>query len=100
MILFKRGILIFISILAVAFNNLTIQAQEDDEFKDVKIETVKVTDGIYMLKGEGGNIAVSVGDDGVFMVDDQFAPLTVACGPTSRAPHRDRRLAGSCAGRR
>jgi cyclase len=29
-----------------------------------------------MLMGEGGNIGVSVGDDGVFMIDDQFAPLT------------------------
>jgi glyoxylase-like metal-dependent hydrolase (beta-lactamase superfamily II) len=30
-----------------------------------------------MLEGSGGNILVSVGEDGVFMVDDQFAPLTV-----------------------
>lgn len=29
-----------------------------------------------MLKGAGGNIGVSIGDDGVFMIDDQFAPLT------------------------
>ncbi len=43
---------------------------------DVKIETVEVADGIYMLLGSGGNIGVSVGEDGVFMIDDQFAPLT------------------------
>jgi len=29
-----------------------------------------------MLTGQGGNIGLSVGDDGVFIIDDQFAPLT------------------------
>lgn len=48
---------------------------EDNKFKDVVIKTTKVTDGIYMLEGAGGNIGVSVGEDGVFMIDDQFAPL-------------------------
>ena len=47
-----------------------------DEFSDVSIDTIKVEDGIYMLMGMGGNIGVSVGEDGVFMIDDQFAPLT------------------------
>ena len=42
------------------------------------VETVEVTDGIYMLAGRGGNIGVSAGDDGVFLIDDQFAPLTPA----------------------
>ena len=37
---------------------------------------IRVTDSLYMLKGEGGNIAVSIGEDGVLMVDDQFAPTT------------------------
>jgi cyclase len=43
---------------------------------DVEIETVPVADGVYMLMGQGGNIGVSVGEDGVFVIDDQFAPLT------------------------
>lgn len=43
---------------------------------DVEIETIEVADGVYMLMGRGGNIGVSVGDDGVFLIDDQFAPLT------------------------
>ena len=42
----------------------------------VRIQTVPVASGIYMLVGSGGNIGVSVGEDGVFLVDDQFAPLT------------------------
>jgi len=41
----------------------------------VEIETIKVAGNVYMLKGSGGNIGVMVGDDGVIMVDDQYAPL-------------------------
>lgn len=44
--------------------------------KDVTITTHKLTKNIYMLEGQGGNIGVSVGNDGVFMIDSQFAPLT------------------------
>nr|WP_321234375.1 MBL fold metallo-hydrolase [uncultured Psychroserpens sp.] len=46
------------------------------QFDKVKIETVNISDHVYMLKGAGGNIGVSVGDDGVFVIDDQFAPLS------------------------
>jgi cyclase len=45
-------------------------------FDQVKIATTKVAPGVYMLTGRGGNIGVAVGEDGVFLVDDQFAPLT------------------------
>ena len=38
----------------------------------------EVTGGIHIITGRGGNIGVSVGDDGVFMIDDQFAPVTQA----------------------
>ncbi|KAB8152008.1 MBL fold metallo-hydrolase [Kordia sp. TARA_039_SRF] len=44
--------------------------------KEVEINVTKVSDHIYMLVGQGGNIAISVGEDGVFMIDDQFAHLT------------------------
>jgi len=39
----------------------------------VPIETVTVAPGIYMLLGNGGNVAVSAGDDGTFVIDDQYA---------------------------
>jgi len=55
---------------------ISLYAEDEDKFKDVVIKTIKVSDGIYMLMGSGGNIGVSVGEDGVFMIDDQFAPLT------------------------
>ena len=45
-------------------------------FDDVTIETIKLSDHVYMLAGAGGNIGVSVGDDGAIVIDDQFAPLT------------------------
>jgi glyoxylase-like metal-dependent hydrolase (beta-lactamase superfamily II) len=41
----------------------------------VEIKVTKVSGNIYMLEGEGGNIAASVGEDGIVIVDDQFAPL-------------------------
>jgi glyoxylase-like metal-dependent hydrolase (beta-lactamase superfamily II) len=46
------------------------------DFDAVQIQTQRLTDGVYMLIGQGGNIGVSVGEDGVFLIDDQFAPLT------------------------
>ena len=51
-------------------------ACSQQEMADVQIQTQQVADGVYMLMGRGGNIGVSVGEDGVFVIDDQFAPLT------------------------
>jgi len=45
------------------------------DFDAVEIKTTDLGDGIYMLEGFGGNIGISVGDDGVFVIDDQFTPL-------------------------
>jgi cyclase len=42
----------------------------------VQIRTLPAGKGVYMLMGAGGNIALSVGNDAAFLVDDQFAPLT------------------------
>jgi cyclase len=48
-------------------------AQQD--FSKVQIKVTKAAGTVYMLEGAGGNIGVSVGEDGVVLVDDQFAPL-------------------------
>jgi glyoxylase-like metal-dependent hydrolase (beta-lactamase superfamily II) len=45
------------------------------QFENVVIKTVPVSGNIHMLTGAGGNIGVSVGNDGILIVDDQFAPL-------------------------
>jgi glyoxylase-like metal-dependent hydrolase (beta-lactamase superfamily II) len=52
-----------------------ILAQPQD-FSKVEIKTEKVTEGLYVLFGSGGNIGLSVGKSGTFVIDDQFAPLT------------------------
>jgi glyoxylase-like metal-dependent hydrolase (beta-lactamase superfamily II) len=51
-------------------------AAQPGRFDAVQIKTTKLTATIYMLEGEGGNIGVSAGEDGVFLIDDEFAPLT------------------------
>jgi glyoxylase-like metal-dependent hydrolase (beta-lactamase superfamily II) len=48
---------------------------KDTDFSKVQIKVTKVSGNIYMLHGDGGNTAASVGDDGIVIVDDQFAPL-------------------------
>ncbi len=50
-------------------------AQINTDFDTVQITATPVAGNITMLQGSGGNIAVSLGADGVLMVDDQFAPL-------------------------
>jgi len=52
-----------------------LQAQHNN-FDSVQIKTLKITDKIFMLEGDGGNIGALVGKDGIVMIDDQFAPLS------------------------
>jgi glyoxylase-like metal-dependent hydrolase (beta-lactamase superfamily II) len=64
-----------ISVLCVligGFMLLVTPGQSADE----KIIPIQVTEQIYMIAGEGGNIGVFIGEDGTFLIDDQFAPLT------------------------
>jgi cyclase len=49
-------------------------AQQD--FSKVEIVTTQLTQTTYMMAGAGGNLGLSVGDDAVFLIDDQFAPLS------------------------
>jgi len=69
-------LLLFTLLLIVCGFSSVFAKSADDGFSKVEIKTIKLGHGIYMLMGQGGNIAISVGEDGVFMVDDQFAPLT------------------------
>lgn len=54
----------------------TTKLVAQQNFAQVEIKTIPVRGNIYMLTGDGGNIGVSVGQDGVIMVDSQFAPLS------------------------
>ena len=63
----------FLVLALLLFVAVSVQAQTD--FSKVQIKVTKVAGSVYMLEGSGGNIGVSVGDDGILIVDDQFAPL-------------------------
>ncbi len=45
-------------------------------FDTVQVRAMPVAGNVYMLQGAGGNIGLAIGDDAVFVVDDQYAPLT------------------------
>lgn len=62
----------FLPAVPMVLATTTLAAQADS----VQIQTVPVGPGVYMLVGQGGNVGVAVGEDAVFLVDDQFAPLS------------------------
>jgi glyoxylase-like metal-dependent hydrolase (beta-lactamase superfamily II) len=76
----KRSAIRFTEALLVAAGALAISvtalAQGQQDFSKVVIKTNKISSNFYTLDGQGGTIGVLTGPDGVFMVDDQFAPLT------------------------
>jgi cyclase len=55
----------------------TARAQGNIDFAKLEIQTVKIADGLYVLMGgpAQGNIAVSVGSDGMFLVDSMYAQM-------------------------
>ncbi len=58
----------------LAVTSVTVDAQQN--FANVQIRAHHVAGSVHYLEGQGGNIGLSVGEDGVVMIDDQFAPLT------------------------
>ena len=48
---------------------------QDENLDAVQIKVTKVAGNVYLLQGAGGNMAASVGQDGIVLVDDEFAPL-------------------------
>lgn len=50
-------------------------ANAQDRFADVEVKATAIKGSVHMLTGAGGNIGVSAGEDGVLIIDDQFAPL-------------------------
>jgi len=66
-----RGVTLMALVVAIA-----IPAAAQVNYDTVRVRTVPVSGNVYMLQGAGGNIGLAVGDDAVFVVDDQYAPLT------------------------
>ena len=80
----KNNLMRILLLLSLAFITGSIHSFAQDDKQDTSeppgpprtISMVKVTDSIYMLKGKGGNIGLAKGEDGVLMIDNQFAAVT------------------------
>lgn len=66
-----KSILVSCVLITMSMPLVTI-AQSDE----VQIIAAPVAEQIYMVTGKGGNIGLFIGEDGTFLIDDQFAPLT------------------------
>ena len=69
---FTRTFLLAASLVSTTF---IPAAFSQDRFEKVEIEATALKGSVHMLTGMGGNIGVSAGDDGILIIDDQFAPL-------------------------
>ncbi len=69
---------------------LAMHAVAQRSMADVEIKVHHMSGGIYMLEGRGGNIGVSVGEDGILIIDDQFAPLAPKIRAALKDLHDDR----------
>ena len=69
---YRAAILLF-PLLAFALPPAAALGQAQEE---VTIESVELGGGVFLLTGQGGNLGAFVGEDGIFLIDDQFAPLT------------------------
>jgi glyoxylase-like metal-dependent hydrolase (beta-lactamase superfamily II) len=69
----KRYLLLCALSLVLCWSSSGALAQGD--LSKVEIKSAQVSGNVYMLEGAGGNIGVSIGSDGILIVDDQFAPL-------------------------
>ena len=74
-----RKIFLAMAMIAVIAAPLAVPrlalAQQPQDFSKVEIKVTKVSGNVYMLEGSGGNIAASLGDDGILIVDTEYAPL-------------------------
>ncbi|MGA9573480.1 MAG: MBL fold metallo-hydrolase [Lysobacterales bacterium] len=64
-----KSLLLFV-LFVVSINSLSA------EDKPVEFTTIQLSDTVYMLTGRGGNVGISTGEDGLFIIDDQVRPVT------------------------
>jgi cyclase len=64
-----------VRIVLIAVMMTALAIAQDHDFSKVQIKVTKVAGNVYMLEGAGGNIGASVGEDGIVVADDQYAPL-------------------------
>ena len=76
---------VFWCLLAWPLTAVTPTPATAQDFDAVQIKTIRVADGLHMLTGRGGNVALSTGRDGPLMIDDQFAELAPKLTAAARA---------------
>ena len=60
-------------LLLLPINSLVAQV----DFEKLEITTTEIAPGLFLLtSGYGGNVGLSIGDDGVFLIDDELTPMT------------------------
>lgn len=64
---------LYLTLLFAVVGTTAIAQQRD--FSTVEVKATKVAGSVYMITGAGGNIGVSAGEDGLVVIDDQYAPL-------------------------
>ncbi|NVJ65256.1 MAG: MBL fold metallo-hydrolase [Gammaproteobacteria bacterium] len=74
--MFKKKLTWSAASMVLAMGLTTNAFAHGEQRPEVEIKVQKLTDGIYVLFGQGGNIGLSVGDDGAYIIDDQFAQLS------------------------
>ena len=72
---------------------------QDQDFSKVQMKVTKVNGSVYMLEGAGGNIGASVGEDGIVIVDDQYAPLADKIRASITRSARPSSVMSACASR-
>ena len=69
----SRVLKTFVRAAVVSCGNMALAGHH---WENINFETTRVGENLYALIAEGGNLGVSIGEDGTFLIDDQFAPLT------------------------
>ena len=63
-------------LLSLTFSALAHSKHENEnQTQEITVKTIKITDRVYMLQGRGGNVGVSVGMDGILIIDDDYADV-------------------------
>ena len=73
--LFRSAVITTVAATALLYPTPGV-AQQNVDWDAVEISIHHVAGNVHYLQGRGGNIGLSIGEDGVVMIDDQFAPLT------------------------
>ena len=73
--LFRSAVITAVATTALLYPTSGV-AQQNVDWDAVEISIHHVAGNVHYLQGRGGNIGLSIGEDGVIMIDDQFAPLT------------------------